>query len=618
MARVVSFSCLNPIQFAEANRIQPAQYNARYFDEGWNYSKTIKDYEDGKSFLHKVRFNDLISLQVLAGPYTDPIMLPDPPNLYLLDCNNNIVNEVTGYIDATEVYNLSSYTLPDGTDINATIFQYNLQLASYFTTVENRQGHYRLMLRTVFDDGEHMDHYSEWIDLKIAHPGTVLLQYHNSINDLDTNFEQLHPRFSMRVEGDIHSYEPGATVTGYAAQTEVFTQLSSHPYDTYKFTAINAPDFLLKRLNHVFSCDSLMVDGKVFSRDDGAKWEVQRPERHPLKGLTVQLRSGRNTHSQATVSKRTYFEWAGYGLPKFYHRPQLNNFIGQLIILRENVVLEDLADAEAFASDLTTEASGYGLSGTFGYEGDRLYYENGAAENFFAGLDKVMSGLMHINITTPSANTPFFFTTKGGYMGIDWGDGAILNYYVPPTGVYSPQHTYAVAGNYNIRVFHDGWASGTAQITIQQQQVVPPTRMVTNITGLAPASLQVFSLTYANLDSSFNLAFLQNTWGNLKQLIVEDCNMVHPFTGSLFTYGTAPKWANLKLLDFRNNHISTTGVNAVMDEFAGGAYIGFIMGAAPPYRFKIEGQSPSAPPTLPRGSYSALTITPGGWTVTKD
>lgn len=167
MARVVSFSCLNPIQFAAANKVRPAQYSTRYFDEGWNYSKTIKDYEDGKSFLHKVRFNDLISLQVLAGPYTDPIMLPDPPDLYLLDCNNNVVDEVAGYIEATEVYNLSSYTLPDGTDINATIFQYNFQLASYFTTVENRQGHYRLMMRTMCRSN--YKHNSESSDQSIDH-----------------------------------------------------------------------------------------------------------------------------------------------------------------------------------------------------------------------------------------------------------------------------------------------------------------------------------------------------------------------------------------------------------------------------------------------------------------
>lgn len=622
MARIVRFAALNPIQFAEGSKA--AKYNTKYFDEGWNYSATVKDYEDNKPYLHPVRFSDVISLQVLIAPIDISAVLAltntpastaipalvNYPVIDLLDKNNNVIDTA---ITPSEGHVIQGFEFGNNTE-DACVFQFNFTLGYSFDL--STQGVYRLRFKANYDDAEspsYTYHYSEWLDVKAEHPGTVLIQYNNTINDFDTYFEQLHPRFAKRIKGDVHTYEPGAVVTGYANQTEVFTQLSSVPFDTFLFTAISVPDFELKKLNHIFSCDKLKIDGKLFSRDDGAKWEVQRPDTHPLKGISVKLRAGTNTHSQDTVSKRTYFEWVGYTTPKWYHRPQLNNFIGQLIILREDVIVEDTPGGEALADALNDEAPGYFLEGTFGFDG-RLYYDNADGENFYAGLDKIMAGIMNIEVTIPADNTPFFFTSKGGYLGLDWGDDS-LNFYTPPTGAFSPQHTFATAGDYTLRMFHDGPASGTTQLIFQQQQVVPPTRMITNITGLAPWALQVFSMTFADLDSSFDMSFLQKTWATLKQLTISDCNMTHPFIGNLWNYGTPVKWGVLKQIDFRFNKLSATGVDAALNQWFNnnnGIYYIFV-----PMAFKIEGQSPSAPPTS--ASLTARNIGSGaGWTITTD
>src|SRR5690606_16064003 len=209
---------------------------------------------------------------------------------------------------------------------------------------------------------------SEIQQFKPEQPGTLLVEYSNSENDLDTVFEQVDPLFNIRIEGDVHSREPGSTTTAYTDMGDELVQLSSVPYDIDKLSILGMPDYMVKKLNHILACDRVRIDNKLYVKDDGAKFELQTTPNYPLKGASIQLRPADNKHvTDNTESNIVLWPQGNSTYPKYLYNVQMSDGVKTFTI--KEVILENSAAGTTLAATLSNAASAAnnGTKGAFSY-----------------------------------------------------------------------------------------------------------------------------------------------------------------------------------------------------------------------------------------------------------
>lgn len=112
-------------------------------------------------------------------------------------------------------------------------------------------------------------------------PGTLVYEYKNSQNEFSVLFST-GIEFAIVVEGAIADYEPGFEDVIYEDQYHNTTKLNSIPYRQFTLYAGSAtgfagmPTYMGDKLNWVFSCDQIKIDGKYYQNTDGSKWETAR------------------------------------------------------------------------------------------------------------------------------------------------------------------------------------------------------------------------------------------------------------------------------------------------------------------------------------------------------
>lgn len=128
---------------------------------------------------------------------------------------------------------------------------------------------------------------------------TVLLEYSNSTYFGDVLWET-GISMSLRVEGVISSLNPSSKDNIYEDQSLNLTMLSSFPFETWKLfigTSEGIPDYVIKRINRILSCDNVKINGKYYSKFDGSKWEKHEEDNYPMSGWTIELRESLQRNS---------------------------------------------------------------------------------------------------------------------------------------------------------------------------------------------------------------------------------------------------------------------------------------------------------------------------------
>jgi hypothetical protein len=261
---IVDIPILCPIKFREVGYSNPAPYNTRYMDD-WNYPDTVHDFEEKQPYAHPWQQNDIIYIQLLSN-YA-------PHNLYLFDCDGNQVNSFIG------VYNATS--------IEATgqkVYEFAIAVNIY------PEGYYKFILESGNPVLKRME--GEWLDLRALHENSIQFKYLHNENDFDVVFET-GIEMMFRVYGGLKDFKPASDRTVFIDQTRDIVQLSGKSFYTQKLIIGNAfgvPDWVIERVNQIFQCSQVLIDGRQYVANEGASFEPSREDNYPMAGWALEVR----------------------------------------------------------------------------------------------------------------------------------------------------------------------------------------------------------------------------------------------------------------------------------------------------------------------------------------
>jgi hypothetical protein len=114
-------------------------------------------------------------------------------------------------------------------------------------------------------------------------PNTLVYEYTNSQNQYSIVWAT-GIVMSMVVEGAIADYEPGFEDVIYEDQYHNTTKLNSIPFRQFTLYAGSAtgfagmPTYMGDKLNWIFACDQIKIDGVYYQNTNGSKWETSRTD----------------------------------------------------------------------------------------------------------------------------------------------------------------------------------------------------------------------------------------------------------------------------------------------------------------------------------------------------
>ncbi len=273
---IVDIAIIAPIKFVKEGYTNPLPYNTKYMED-FLYADTINPLYEQQSYLQPWQQNDIIHLQILSN-YA-------PHQLELYDCQGSQID--------TFVMTYAPSSI-EGTGQKC--YQANIALNSY------NEGVYQFKLKSGSPVLE--TYVSEWIDLKEIHTNTFLLEYNHDENDYDVVFEN-GLTMSLRVHGGLVEFQPGSDRVVFVDQPRNLTQLSSKTFSTEKLLigdTFGVPNYMIEKINQVFRCSTVLVDGKQYVGNEGARYEANREALFPLTGWAWEVRAAKANSKKRFVA----------------------------------------------------------------------------------------------------------------------------------------------------------------------------------------------------------------------------------------------------------------------------------------------------------------------------
>lgn len=243
------------------------------------FAESMADFEDDASYCQPFIVGDIISFQ-FSTPITAPYVYAK-----LVDTDGNTVFNFTRVI--LELKGGLYY------------YQYDLHLTSLI-----REGVYYVTLE-IMSTGFQANFQSEPLYIYETDPGnTVKIKYSHDQNDFGVLFivdGQLRATvLEFRVEGGFltENYNPASKDAAFINQNYDVTILNSIPYVTQKLTLGNGygiPFWMADKINRIFSCIEVQIDGVYYSKLDGAKMEGKKESIYPMAWWTIDLIRKNNT-----------------------------------------------------------------------------------------------------------------------------------------------------------------------------------------------------------------------------------------------------------------------------------------------------------------------------------
>ncbi len=271
MANQCIIPFLNPVTFYDREYSHLPQYESRHMDD-YLFSNQIRSFERSVPYFQKWTVHDVIRTQYESNFSSI--------SLRLIDCEENILltqnatqRRINKFLPGFSVYenHFSLANVPPG------IYWLELVL-----------GGTRKMITEPFEVAE-------------SHPDTLLFEYFNSRFHGDVLFET-KIKFSFRVEALFSAFDPSKMMTAYRDQRMNPTVLSSRPYRVWELffgKDGGIPDWALQRLNWIFSCDNVMIDGKPYALLDDSDFEaVDIGTKYPMRQYTLTVQEGINRASK--------------------------------------------------------------------------------------------------------------------------------------------------------------------------------------------------------------------------------------------------------------------------------------------------------------------------------
>jgi hypothetical protein len=185
---------------------------------------------------------------------------------------------------------MTQYTIA-GNNWNGEPLKYVQYKFKAWDRLGNMEGFFQLEVVATFPDGQVYNYLSEWLDVKSTHPNTVLIEYHNSINDYDVYFSA-NPVLQLRLPAYRRMSTPQFEDVNYRDQNVNLKLLSSRSYRMFDFfIGYNGgiSDFHVDKVRFATQCDILKIDDKRYIKSDSGEFSVTPIPNYPLYKLEMQI-----------------------------------------------------------------------------------------------------------------------------------------------------------------------------------------------------------------------------------------------------------------------------------------------------------------------------------------
>jgi hypothetical protein len=270
---IVDISILSPFQWTKEGYTNPIPYNTHYRDD-WQYPDTLSTFYEKKPYLQPWQLTDIIPFQILSN-YA-------PHQLELYDCAGNQVDTF-----------VLAYVLSSIEATGQKAYEAAIALNGY------AEGVYQFKLKCGSPVLE--TYVTNFFSLEQKHDNTYLFEVTHDENDHDMVFET-GIMCKLRVHGELREFQPGSDRTVFIDQPRNIVQLSGKLFSTEKLIigdSWGVPDYMIEKINGLFLCSQVIIDGKQYVGNEGARFEASRESLYPMTGWAFEVRP-----AKASTKKR--------------------------------------------------------------------------------------------------------------------------------------------------------------------------------------------------------------------------------------------------------------------------------------------------------------------------
>jgi hypothetical protein len=274
MANNLYYSSLNPIKFYLPS--PDTTFESRDIDD-FEFFDSIPEWEEQVDYYQPWNNNEIFPLQLMAdfGPH----------NFIIKDLDGNVI-ETIAFTQVAQNQDIPSLY----------IYQANIDLSVL------SEGVYRFYLESGSDDKLILQSNKQ--DICTRHEHSLLLEYYHIQYHEGVVFEtRIHLKF--RVEGINRFKTPASTGEDFEDQTLDESLLSAIPYRIYELIigdSNGVPPYVIDIINRIFTCSTVLIDGKQFVKPIDNKWDFNEEDGYPMKGWKVELRQGINRSSRIFIN----------------------------------------------------------------------------------------------------------------------------------------------------------------------------------------------------------------------------------------------------------------------------------------------------------------------------
>lgn len=595
MATSYSFSPLNPINFTEVLSSQKADTEYIHFGKDLHEYR-VRFYESKDEFTQKFILTDNVTILIES---TSTTHLPSLD--YYTDYRPEGVTQTilpTTFVDI--VGNIDQY----GNQYRT--YKFDIKTSDFTDNLDNdfEEGYYRFVISQQVGSVTYK-FVSEYVNYRTFHPNTLLIKYKHSTNEFDTVFS-LTPNFRFRIDGSINRLQSENEDSFFEEQDKTLVKLKSRPYRNYKaqFGVTNGvADWVVDKLNYIFSCDSVTINSIGFTKDENSKFEFNEIQGSPLVGISVNIRE-KDLSTPFSFRKGLIELFTVGSYPCFIPLVTLTDSTSDINVVNGYEVTNS-SDLQDLVDDLNTQLASYGLLGIFSRVGDTAYYENDETENYVSMYDSGSLLYYYIDtnwdITSTSDATTLSFW--GGVLGVVFANDPIL--YVSSVVGWNPisYGNFSSTGTKLIRIY---FGSSCTKISLIGGSSNKCIEIVDS--SVLPSQIDSFycynnNIDYINGENLFSL-----TEGIR---VIEITNSNTSNINLLFFDNSITGLPYLTYIGLNNNIFDSTFVDSLINEVYDNknwAILGSIV---------IDNQTPPAAPT-PASATALAALQFAGWYIQTD
>lgn len=301
----------------------------------------------------------------------------------------------------------------------------------YFDSIE--EGYYGMILEMAYTFGDSDEYaysyfYSDFIHVKEKHETTLWVQYSNYYTKMGIPFEQLRQVTSdlgFRIYGSRTeiSYESDRTI--FIDQDDNPIQLKGIANRSFIFcfggNKQQIPDYVIDKLNNIFTLSDLSIDGVSYVPTDGSSIEKEGDIHNPLYSAKIVLQKKDNVESYSFKpnDSETFdiMDFSTISYPFATYQVGLYNGTNTIVnsITSNPIIIQNAAQRTSYINGLNASLPPY-IDGSFAVENNKLVFNKSENDD----IDRALSPRVYckgFRINLRYANLPpnqkGFFTQLG-------------------------------------------------------------------------------------------------------------------------------------------------------------------------------------------------------------